>query len=327
MANKINQISTGDALYIQLDDNPRLTGYSAPLGSLAYWQDTVNNQARLFFKGGLGLNNWNEIQWAWQYNGNSLNNVSFGVFGSTSNKDVQFVRNSNEYLRALEQTQPYAKPVEISLFERNLSVIDVTTKADYDSFGKKIIINQENTTETPLESDRYNLAFQTKGHFTTSTDLGNIDESRNFDSVFNDYVFTKKAERGKSFRTVTPTLGIISFEVFNLGMVSPEMMTFHLKVLIKRDSDKKIIDLDRKFTINCDDFSLQQFSTLMRHDLASYFDFGSDTVDLDLTFQNTSDLYVPVVGNTLSVVLNIFGLDNAETYTVTEWTTVTLLER
>lgn len=327
MANKINQITMGDALIIQLDNNPRTTGYDAPTGSMAYWQSGTGG--RLYFKFGSNVNAWSELHYSWQYQGNTLGNVTYGILGTVSgvNKDVQFIRNGIEYLRSIENVETNQKDVTVSFFENNIVMVDVDTNSGYDFFGKGIVLHQGYTTETLLESDRYNFAIQSRGQLRRSSDLGYVDECHEYDNTLAIDVYTKSASRGKALKNKTPTLGKLSITAFNLNTVNPELLTIEVNAIIKRISDNKIIDLKRKFNVDCTNFSTQAFSTLDRQDISSFFQFGSSTVDIELRFENTSDLYVPEVGNTLNVVLDFVGLDNLESYTIIEWTEITLLER
>lgn len=324
MAQKINQITIGDMLYIQLDDNPRDTGYQAPMGSSAVYIDTVKNIGRFFHKEGAGATNWREIM-PWNVFGNQ--EANHRLFGTLTNFDITFIRNNVEYIKALQNTDPNQKDVEISLFNRDMSIVDFDVPDGYETFGKIVVFNQVYTGETPLESDRYSFAIQSLGSFRTSCDLGVIHESRNIDPLSLDEIYTKEAKRGKGLRNAIPALGVISLSCFNLNSLNPEMLTVNIKAIIKRDSDGLIVDLERRFNINSSLFASQQFSKADRQDIASYFQFGSLIVDLDLRFQNTSDLYVPEVGNTLDMVIDFIGLDDLETYTIMEWTTITILER
>jgi hypothetical protein len=327
MASKINQITMGDSLIIQLDNNPRTTGYSAPLGSLAYWDN--GTIGRLYVKIGNSNNAWNDLHYSWQYQGNNLGTVSYGILGSIAgvNKDIQFIRNGIEYSRAIENTETNQKDVTMSFFENNIVMVDVDVNSGYDFFGKSIVLHQGYTTETALESDRYNFTIKSRGQLRRTSDLGYVDECHEYDSLASIDVYVKSASRGKALKNKTPTLGKLSMTAFNLNTVNPELFTIEVNAIIKRISDNKIVDLKRKFNVDCTNFSTQTFTTLDRQDISSFFQFGSTTVDMELRFENTSDLYVPEVGNTLNVVLDFIGLDNLENYTIIEWTEITLLER
>jgi len=322
MANKLNQINIGDMLYIQLDNNPRDTGYQAPMGSSAVYIDTVNNIGRFFHKEGAGPNAWREIR-PWNVFGNQESNHR--LFGTLTNFDITYIRNNIEYMKAIENTDPDMKDVTLSLFQNNLVMMDIETSKGYDSFGKIVVMNQSMTTRTALESDRYSVGIQSYGFIGRSSDLGFFDECH--DVVGLNDIYVKKLSRGKAVRTATPVLNKISITAYNMNLGNPEMFTVEVNAIIKRDSDGLIVDLKRKFAVDCTNFSNQVFSTLDKQAVSSYYGFGSSTVDIDMRFENTSDLYVAEPLNTLNLVLDFIGLDNAQTYSIVEWVEITVLER
>lgn len=117
-----NRITVGLKQILEVDSDPKTTGASAPMGSMALWKDGAFT-AKQYLKVGLGDFNWAEMTHefnisAWKISnstGSGLNILAEKMyFGSdTGNFDIGFVRNGTEIMKlvstGLEMVMPVIK--------------------------------------------------------------------------------------------------------------------------------------------------------------------------------------------------------------------------
>jgi|GEM_PF-6195948 len=321
MANKINQITIGDMLYIQLDGNPRDTGYQAPMGSSAVYIDTVNNIGRFFHKENISQFGWREIR-PWNVFGNQESTNRF--LGTLTDFDITFIRNNNEYLKAIKNIDANYDPTTLTFQGGKLSLVRHNIKGD--SLNITTILSNKHLIEPVNDTDRENFLIGSQGYLFNYSTLGHYKQqgSRTSDPA-NEQVYRDQNDNSKARKAMSPSGGICSLICNSLDYSNPDLLMTEVRVLIRRNSDGLLAQLKNTFTIKCDETNKTYVSIFKQDDYTQY-EIGMDIPEVNLTFSNQTDTYVSKPLNTCLVTANVSGLNNVETYDVMIWCTDYIME-
>ena len=315
MANKIAQITIGDALYIQLDDNPKSTGFDAPLGSLAYWQDIVNGLGKVYVKITTDSFGWNDMSFNWETTGNLL--TEEGLMGSLNDFDVSLVRNNVKLISLVPDTDSGYQSEKINFFNGFLKLKHHT--ANDGAFMNNAIFSTLDGTYPIVQRSAKNISIYSHGLFVGNTRNGYYSSQKPFDpatppnqNVERSTTITTAGEKNRLFTGVALTYDLLSMVVGNY----PSLFMAEI-ILAVRDKVTGLVSQRKKtVTFKITNETTKQYSTIFEQDDYTFFEVGASIPNFTISFSNDNDWGVLYPLNTAKPTINVTGLTVGHGYDV-----------
>lgn len=315
MANKISQITVGDALYIQLDADPVTDGigYNAPLGSFGF-----TSTGKAFIKISGPATRWHTLTDTFLNGGNTFGSSPILALGSIVDKDLKFIRNNLEGMRFFNQAtiDPDFFQVGIKFLNDKLRITNHNVKND-ELINNSIVSSNTHLPMTPLESDRTSLISFSQGYNVLGANLGTIigHAPTHAPTVPDEDVFLSEGKKGVGILNKLITGAITSFNMSILQATDVKMLHVEVLIMIRNIADNKISQRRKFISVKCTDFANRQYAQVFDGDAYSYFD--TDAFNFNLSYVNTSDNARPDKPlNTYLPVVNITDLTIGQSYDI-----------
>lgn len=314
MANKIQQITIGDALIIELDNNPVTdgVGYNAPNGSYAYYPAT----GEAFVKLSGNQFSWHTITNSFLNGGNFFSGLPTLTIGSLNDKNFFFIRNNVQMMAFITNPDPEFKVPFIRFTNNEVQFVNHTA-INNKFFNRSLIIsNTYSTNVVGVFRDLRSMVFSVQGdkHDSVGVGVGHTINPNQFALPDNIYKVIK--------REVATSKANVLFSGAPIDVTLPDneydwgdVMFFDIDVMGKNVNTGDVVFASRRFAIKVTD-SVNKTAIIM--DKQNLYDYASSLTDklfdFDLNLSNFPNSVFQQGTNTFSSVVSLRDLTNGETY-------------
>lgn len=315
MANKISQITIGDALYIQLDANPVTDGigYNAPLGSLAF-----TSGGAVFAKIPGPATQWHTLTNTFLNGGNNFGSAVNLTLGSIGDKDLRFIRNNIEGMAFYNQNtldNTYAQ-IGIKFLNNKLRLTNHNVKND-EMLSNSIVFSNEHLALTTLQSDRTSMMRVSQGAIADVTRLGSIigfAPIKNPTTADED-VFLAESKQGYGILNKAISGASTPIDLPVMLSTDAKMLFAEILVMVRNIADNKISHRKKLISIKCIDYANRQYAQVFDADAFAYYE--TDEFDFNLTFSHTTDNARPEKTlNTYLPTVNVTNLTIGQSFDI-----------
>ena len=313
MANKINQITIGDSLFIQLDANPVTDGigYSAPRGSFAYYQTT----GEAFVKVGDGNSAWHTITRTFMNGGNFFTGDSLPdmVLGSLNDKNLRFIRNNTSVVELLSVTSPVlATPNVVRLPDHQIQFVRTNSSSS--------IITNTYLVEPANDASRMNIGLNAQGVTLMQNSNGHLDvQVRTINSNALD-TYTRRKRKVSTSRVNIPFAGpSLIIPTISMEADRGRVMITEVTVIVRNVATGQVSQRKETFTIKATDFALGQYTVLFNASDFQYFENPLENMSIALSMVNEPLSLGNQATNTYKNLVTITGLQVGQNYDILIW--------
>jgi len=317
MAVKINQITIGDMLILQLDTNPVTDGigYDCPAGSMA-----VISAGQMFVKLTGIATRWHTLTNSFLQGGNSFGATPELILGSNVDKNLNIIRNNITMIQFRTQAIDVNFNASHTRFtNESFQVIRHVVKNN-EFFNYSTVFSNKYEAQPVLDVDRKSIMFNSAGVFHAIHSLGVGSTHSPTDNQI-----AQGDTNPKSIRDITAgRMGHLYNAplTFTIGTMEQDqglVMMSEIIVLAVNTTTGEISQRKKTFTIKLLDAVDRTYTSPFNADNFSWSENNLDELDFDLNFVNDPASIFDQLTNTFLNNITIKGLQIGQTYNLSVW--------
>lgn len=317
MANKINQITIGDMLILQLDGNPATDGigYDCPAGSIA-----MTLGGSMFVKLTGPVTRWHTLTMTFLQGGNGFGTTPELFLGSNVDKNMGIIRNNLMMLQFRSQTTDVNFAPTLTRFTTDsIQIIKHITKNN-EYFNYSTIFSNKYEVQPLNDVDRKSIMINSAGVFHAVHSLG-VGSTHNP----SDNQIALGDTNPKTIRDVSAGRMAHLYNApltFTIGTMEQDqglVMMSEIIVLAVNTATGEISQRKKTFTIELLDANDRTYNSPFNADNFSWSKNVLDELDFELNFANDPNSIFDTLTNTFLNNITITGLQIGQTYHISVW--------